>query len=164
MENDRYAATVVEAYSAAVQVWFTSGVERGHEGHPGVAGPNADATSWDSIKAELDAAIETLRLVRARKYSPGIVSQIDFFPDTRIYVIDGMRFTEECLHALCGRFPNDRSYRFVQRDGVVSVTVRYDGEGWIDRLIRHVRIWWIGFTTSPQLRRQIRALRESTKK
>lgn len=57
-------------YSAAVELWHASGVERHAEGHPGVPGPSGADESWDSDRAHLEAAIRALTLIHERLYLP----------------------------------------------------------------------------------------------
>jgi hypothetical protein len=59
------------AYDAAVRLWYSSGVSRHAEGHPGLAGPDGidGPTSdkpWDADAAYLQASIYTLGEIQRR--------------------------------------------------------------------------------------------------
>jgi hypothetical protein len=70
MTNDlAFEDAAKKAYDAATELWFTSGVERHAEGHPGIPGPCGDGTLWDINEAHLEGAISTLKEIRDRLYS-----------------------------------------------------------------------------------------------
>lgn len=49
------------------------------------------------------------------------------FP-SNIYTIDGIKVSGEALEAFLGKFPDDRTYRFVRQDDIVKVRMYYDPE------------------------------------